>query len=182
MDRLIIVYRLDTERGHEVQFWPFEGKTLIRIGRALDNDMVFAHLPSPATHVYLKHDDGGWRAFSISQQGIYDGATKRMELPLSPGTVFRLGRSGPVLRFAPGRRGDLGPGTVRQPRPSPHPDARRAEAASRPDQGGCRGFPRPCSSRRPARGSEASAPGHASLHGRTEDTADVGLSPRASGC
>src|SRR4051812_12406806 len=99
MDRSVTLYLLDTEQGHPLLYWPFEGETMIRIGRAPDNELVFAHPSVSRTHAYMKFDGSVWTVYSISQQGVYYGGHKLMELRLGPGMVFRLGPSGPLLRF-----------------------------------------------------------------------------------
>jgi pSer/pThr/pTyr-binding forkhead associated (FHA) protein len=99
MDQLVVLYLLDSEQGHPLQYWSFEGEPLINIGRAADNDIVFPHPGVSRSHAYVRFDGGAWTVFSISQQGIYYGPHKLMELRLQPGMVFRLGSSGPCLRF-----------------------------------------------------------------------------------
>jgi serine/threonine-protein kinase len=93
------MYLLDSEQGHPLQYWSFEGESLISIGRASDSDIVFPHPGVSRSHAYMRSAAGAWTVYSISQQGIYYGGYKLMELRLQPGMVFRLGSSGPSLRF-----------------------------------------------------------------------------------
>jgi hypothetical protein len=99
MDQLVVMYLLDSEQGHPLQYWSFEGEPLITIGRAAENDIVFPHPGVSRSHAYMRSDGGEWTVVSLSQQGIYYSLHKLMELRLQPGMVFRLGSSGPCLRF-----------------------------------------------------------------------------------
>src|SRR4051812_25850068 len=99
MNPPVVLYVLDAEHLHPLQSWTFEGDVLIRIGRAPDNDIVFAHPGVSRSHAYMRLVDGEWSVFSVSQQGLYYGVHRLMELALRPGMVFQLGRNGPSLRF-----------------------------------------------------------------------------------
>jgi serine/threonine-protein kinase len=95
----LVVYLIDPEQGHPLQFWSFEGEHLIRIGRSTDNEIVISHPYVSRAHALLEFDGGAWNASSISQQGIYWNASKLMQLRLLPGVSFRLGPQGPQLQI-----------------------------------------------------------------------------------
>jgi hypothetical protein len=94
-----VLHLLDSEKGRPLQTWTFSDRETITLGRAEENDIVVADPYVSRAHAYLKHESNGWRLTSISrQQVVFQGETWG-ELPLSEGSIFRLGPNGCFLRF-----------------------------------------------------------------------------------
>lgn len=100
MDARLILYMLDSAHGHPLQFWSFESRDLVRIGRAIDNDVIVSHPCVSRAHAYVSLEHGEWLVSALSEQGIFHLDRKVPQLRLEQGFVFRLGPNGPSLRFA----------------------------------------------------------------------------------
>jgi pSer/pThr/pTyr-binding forkhead associated (FHA) protein len=96
----LFLFLLESPQGHPVQFWSIDGKDLVRIGRASDNDVVIPHPCVSRAHAYLVREECSWRVTSLSSLGIVYRSSKHLDLPLGEGDVFRLGTGGPYLRFS----------------------------------------------------------------------------------
>jgi hypothetical protein len=90
---------LDSAQGHPLQTWTFENRDSITLGRSPDNDVVLADPYVSRAHAYLKFDSGNWRLISISARLIELEGKTWNEIPVTLGTVFRLGPTGSYLRF-----------------------------------------------------------------------------------
>jgi pSer/pThr/pTyr-binding forkhead associated (FHA) protein len=99
MDQRVFLYLLDSPHGPPLQFWSFEEKDLIRIGRSPENDVVVPHPCVSRSHVCVKYEEDEWHISVSSPQGIMHGGRKLSELRLEQGDEFRLGPGGPYLRF-----------------------------------------------------------------------------------
>ena len=87
-----------------VQSWAFESDTLVRIGRATDNQVVLYSAVVSRHHVELRYTKsaqnitGGWELVSLGANGTYIDAQRVIRSPLTDGMVFRLARSGPNIQ------------------------------------------------------------------------------------
>lgn len=95
----ISVHLLDSAQGHSLQSWTFENHDSITIGRSPDNDIVVTDPYVSRAHAYLKFDDGQWRLMAISERLLLFNGQKTAEVPVSDGTVCRLGPQGCFVRF-----------------------------------------------------------------------------------
>ena len=103
----VTLHLLDSAQGHPVQTWRFKDKDAIVIGRGEDSDVVIADAHVSRLHAKLVWQDGAWTLFSTGRHGTLVNDRLVAETQLGPQTVFRLGASGPTLRFeanAPERR------------------------------------------------------------------------------
>ncbi len=98
----ITLHLLDSAQGHPVQTWLFRDKRAITLGRADDCDVVLADAHVSRSHASLVWQNGGWTLFSTGRHGTLVNDRLIAECPLERSTTFRLGPSGPVLRFETG--------------------------------------------------------------------------------
>jgi pSer/pThr/pTyr-binding forkhead associated (FHA) protein len=95
----ISIHLLDSATGHAIQTWKFEGQPLIRIGRSEDNHVV---IPDPSVsrlHAELRYMAGSWNLVNSGKNGILLSGKRASQVQLCEHTTFRLGPTGPLLRF-----------------------------------------------------------------------------------
>lgn len=95
----ITVQLVDPNDGHQLQAWSFADTEPITIGRGDDQRVVLADPYVSRRHAELRRGDGGWRVIAHGRNGVYVGGSSVNDVPLDPGTVFRLGPAGPALRY-----------------------------------------------------------------------------------
>jgi pSer/pThr/pTyr-binding forkhead associated (FHA) protein len=95
----ISLHLLDSAQGHVLHSWQVTDRSPITIGRNDDNDVVIADPHVSRLHVTLVFQDGGWNLISLGRHGTLIGDRAVAESRLIDGIVFRLGASGPMLRF-----------------------------------------------------------------------------------
>jgi len=102
----VAVSLLDPVKGHAIQTWEFEGRSLIRIGRGETNDVVVADPLVSRAHAELISDTAGrWRLVSLGRNGtLLDGEVVSQPVALHHGAVMQLGSNGPWVEFCQGRR------------------------------------------------------------------------------
>jgi pSer/pThr/pTyr-binding forkhead associated (FHA) protein len=110
MSQRLVLYLLDGPLGQPLQFWSFEDRDAIRIGRAPENDVVIANPYVSRDHMALRWSDGDWHLTAFSAQGLIADGKKFERLALghdaAQGFEFQLGPSGPVLRLGSQLGGD----------------------------------------------------------------------------
>lgn len=82
-----------------VQTWPFESKSVIRIGRSTDNDVILYSAVVSRYHVELRHKSGGWEIISLGANGTYIDGKRITEMPVVDGMIIRLASSGPKIKI-----------------------------------------------------------------------------------
>ncbi len=82
-----------------VQVWPFEGETLIRIGRSTDNDVVLYSAVVSRHHVELRRAADGWEVVNLGTNGTYVDGKRVAQMPINDGAIIRLARSGPNIQI-----------------------------------------------------------------------------------
>lgn len=116
MSQTVALCLLDGPTGRALQKWTFDDRSVIRIGRSPENDVVIADQFVSRDHVCLSLDGGTWVLTVLSQQGVFCGSRKVFNLRLGPeaanGFLFRLGSNGPHLRFELVSEGELDESTV----------------------------------------------------------------------
>ena len=97
---------LDPVKGHPLQTWEFDGRPVIRIGRADDNDIVVIDPLVSRVHAELVADaTGHWQLVSVGRNGTWvDGEPVSEPRSIGPGMVVQLGSNGPWMEFREGRR------------------------------------------------------------------------------
>jgi pSer/pThr/pTyr-binding forkhead associated (FHA) protein len=81
-----------------VQSWTFESETVVRIGRAVDNDVVLYSAVVSRYHVELRAKESNWEVVSIGANGTYFDGQPIDQIPVTDGMVFRLDSSGPQIQ------------------------------------------------------------------------------------
>lgn len=78
--------------------WSFEKKSLIRIGRAADNDVVLYHPLVSRHHLKLQWVGQGWQLQSFGQNGTYINGREVEQAVVNGGEIIKLARFGPALQ------------------------------------------------------------------------------------
>ena len=85
-----------------VQNWTFEAESVIRIGRAADNDVVLYSAVVSRHHLEIRKEGKQWLAVSLGINGTYiDGEeiVKDQKVVVSDGMIVRLASSGPKIQI-----------------------------------------------------------------------------------
>jgi eukaryotic-like serine/threonine-protein kinase len=85
-----------------VQSWTFEDEPVIRIGRAVDNQVVLYSAVVSRHHIELRRSGPVWEVVNLGTNGTYLDGKRVHQSPLSDGGTLRLGRSGPNLQVRVG--------------------------------------------------------------------------------
>ena len=99
MSSQIVLQLLDSAEGRPLQTWTFENRDSISLGRSPGNDVVLADPYVSRSHARIQFQNNAWRLVSVSEKLIVFEDQPLGEIPLTAGTVFRLGPSGCYLRF-----------------------------------------------------------------------------------
>jgi pSer/pThr/pTyr-binding forkhead associated (FHA) protein len=90
---------LDTTVGRSLQVWRVAIQPVISIGRAEDCDVTIADPYVSRRHAELQKRDDRWWVVSRGRNGVLLNGRRIEEEPIADGQVFRLGDTGPMLRF-----------------------------------------------------------------------------------
>lgn len=85
-----------------VQSWTFEQESVVRIGRAADNQVVLYSAVVSRYHVEVQAADAGWRVVNLGTNGTYISGKRVEEYNVEDGMVIRLARSGPMIQIRMG--------------------------------------------------------------------------------
>ncbi len=100
----VALHLLDSSTGRQVRTWQFDGKPLITIGRAPEQHVQIDDPYVSRSHAELRFDRGQWSLVSLGRYGVQVEGQAITEIPVQGQLTFRLGASGPTLRFNPRRR------------------------------------------------------------------------------
>jgi len=95
----VVVHLLDAAHGRPVQTWRFVGKQEISIGRFSDRDVEVSDPYVSRLHAELCFRDGRWLLFSRGRNGVVVNHQPITEFTVDSSVDFRLGPTGPSLRF-----------------------------------------------------------------------------------
>lgn len=95
----VVIHLLDSAQGNALQTWQFSDHEVVTIGRDANNDIVIADPQVSRAHAKIVLKNGFWTLFSTGRHGTMVNDRLVVEAELKPQTVFRLGPSGPMLRF-----------------------------------------------------------------------------------
>ncbi|WP_235355186.1 FHA domain-containing protein [Aliterella atlantica] len=87
-----------------MQSWKFEDKSLIRIGRATDNEVVLYSSVVSRLHLELRESNGKWELISRGANGTFVGDERISQVPVVDGTIVRIAPTGPKIQI---RLGDV---------------------------------------------------------------------------
>ncbi|MGE3638327.1 MAG: FHA domain-containing protein [Pirellulales bacterium] len=105
---------LDSSQGKPIQTWRFSDQAEITIGREDTRDIVISDPHVSRHHVTLFKGAEGWTLVSCGRHGTLIDNRMVVEATLRPGVIFRLGPSGPMLRFDTAELSPSGSMTVDQ--------------------------------------------------------------------
>ena len=95
---------LHPQNSAPMQSWKFNDKSLIRIGRAKDNEVVLYSSVVSRLHVELRESNGNWEIINKGANGTYVDEERISQVPVVDGVVMRIAPSGPKLQI---RFGDV---------------------------------------------------------------------------
>lgn len=82
-----------------VQTWKFADESIIRIGRAPDNQVVLYSAVVSRHHVDVQHINGSWEIVSLGANGTYIDDKPISHVPVVDGLTIRLAPSGPKIQI-----------------------------------------------------------------------------------
>lgn len=91
-----------------IQSWTFAPDSVIKIGRAKDNDVVVHSSVVSRNHLELWPNGNEWEIISFGSNGTFVNNEPITQQPVSDGITVRLGNSGPKIKI---RLGVLDPNT-----------------------------------------------------------------------
>ncbi|MGF1494438.1 MAG: FHA domain-containing protein [Microcoleaceae cyanobacterium] len=80
-----------------VNRWVFENESIIRIGRAKDNDIVIYNSVVSRHHLELWNKESNWEVVNFGANGTFVLNKEITQVVVADGMVLRLGRTGPRL-------------------------------------------------------------------------------------
>jgi eukaryotic-like serine/threonine-protein kinase len=83
-----------------VQSWSFEQDPAIRIGRAVDNQVVLYSAVVSRYHVEVRLTENQWEVVNLGTNGTYLDGKRIHQAPLINGSIMRLARSGPNIQIS----------------------------------------------------------------------------------
>lgn len=96
---MITLTLLHPTQSIPVQSWSFESESVVRIGRATDNDVIIYSAVVSRHHVELWNNPSGWEIINFGANGTYLDDKLITQVPLVDGMMIRLGNSGPKIRM-----------------------------------------------------------------------------------
>jgi len=82
-----------------IQTWEFESKSVIRIGRSGDNDVILYSSVVSRYHVELYPHEQHWEIVNIGTNGIYINDQEIDNERVQDGMTIRLATTGPKLQI-----------------------------------------------------------------------------------
>lgn len=89
-----------------VQKWNFEPNSVIRIGRANDNDVVLYSAVVSRHHLEIRPRGNDWALINLGSNGTFINGKKINKVLVKDGMVIRLASSGPKIRITLGQGGE----------------------------------------------------------------------------
>ncbi|MBD2307180.1 FHA domain-containing protein [Chroococcidiopsis sp. FACHB-1243] len=97
---MITITLLHPQNATPVQNWTFETESVVRVGRATDNQVVLYSAVVSRYHAELHAARGQWQLVNLGANGTYiDGQPITESISVVNGTVIRLAKSGPQLQI-----------------------------------------------------------------------------------
>lgn len=82
-----------------VQTWNFPTESVVRIGRAADNQVVLYSAVVSRYHVELQVSGTEWKVINLGTNGTYISGKRIEQQTAEDGMVIRLARSGPMIQI-----------------------------------------------------------------------------------
>lgn len=82
-----------------VQDWTFDKQSVVRIGRASDNDVVLYSAVVSRHHVEIRQDGQRWKVVNIGTNGTYIDDRRVDEIVVKDGLIIRIASTGPKIQI-----------------------------------------------------------------------------------
>lgn len=103
---MVILTLLEPQQKTPLQEWYFESPSVIRIGRAGDNDVVLSDILVSRYHLELRqvklsknNHVSCWQVISQGTNGTFVDGRLVSQFPLADNSLLQLAQGGPILRF-----------------------------------------------------------------------------------
>lgn len=101
---MVTLYLLHPQQTVPLQQWQFEDKSLIRIGRAPDNDVILTNPLVSRYHLELQCLDSAkqsnsWQLLNQGTNGTFLDGTLVSQSLVKDGSLIQLAKGGPTLKF-----------------------------------------------------------------------------------
>ena len=82
-----------------VQSWTFETESLVRVGRAADNDVVLYSAVVSRHHLEIRQVEAGWEVVNLGANGAYINGEAIAKITVQDGMIIRLASSVPKIQI-----------------------------------------------------------------------------------
>lgn len=96
---MITLVLLHPLQGTPVQTWTFQDESVVRLGRAHDNDVVLLSAVVSRHHVEVQQSGSDWEVINLGTNGTYIDGKRVDKITVQDGMVIRLARSGPKIQI-----------------------------------------------------------------------------------
>lgn len=96
---MITITLLHPTQAIPTQSWTFESETIVRIGRAITNNVVLYSAVVSRHHVELQLGRSGWKVVNLSDNGTYLDSKPIKRKRVIDGMIIRLATSGPRIQI-----------------------------------------------------------------------------------
>jgi eukaryotic-like serine/threonine-protein kinase len=96
---VITLVLLHPLQGTPVQTWTFQDESVIRLGRAHDNNVVLLSAVVSRHHVEVKRNGNEWEVINLGTNGTYIEGKRVDKVTVEDGMTIRLARSGPKIQI-----------------------------------------------------------------------------------
>jgi pSer/pThr/pTyr-binding forkhead associated (FHA) protein len=97
---VITLTLLHPSQATPLQHWQFEDDSIIRIGRAVDNNVVLYSAVVSRRHLEIhRNDEDDWELENLGANGTFLNGKPITKTPVVDGMVVRLATSGPQIQI-----------------------------------------------------------------------------------
>lgn len=101
---MVTLYLLHPQQSTPLQHWQFEDASVIRIGRAPDNDVVLSDPLVSRHHLQLQRQDAAassshWQLTNQGTNGTFVDGVLVSQGAIADGALIQLAKGGPILKF-----------------------------------------------------------------------------------
>ena len=96
---MITLVLLHPLQGTPVQTWTFQEESVVRIGRAHDNNVVLLSAVVSRHHVEVRQNASEWEINNLGTNGTYISDKRVDKVAVTDGMIIRLARSGPKIQI-----------------------------------------------------------------------------------
>ncbi|MES1021999.1 FHA domain-containing protein [Gloeocapsa sp. BRSZ] len=82
-----------------IQNWTFTDESVIRVGRATDNDVVLYSAVVSRKHIEIRCSNGNWEIVSLGANGTFIDDQRITKMSVIDGVTIRLAQSGPQIQI-----------------------------------------------------------------------------------